>query len=196
MDKSRASHLKPSTDAPALQNEIKLIRCGNIYPDPARPPKRYPDGELSAIACGFRRHGIGIPAVVMNVRSFGKERFVLVTGEKIFRAALIAKAERIPCIVICPGENLPELPHPKEYVCGNSADAETPAASFNCALSVRDAPPSQQTKIVIKDPRFFFNSVDHAVSLMNKSGIKVACIRAETTSDVVLTITVPKSPPI
>lgn len=163
----KASPPDDKTDA------VRLIKCEDVFPDPLRPPRKYPDSELSAIADGFSKHGIGVPLVVMQEKQAGKTRFIIITGEKIFRAALIAKTERIPCEVIYPKS--PE----------NSAESSSAVA-----------PPPANEKIVIGDPRFFFNSVDHAVKLMNRSGVGVACERSETESGTVIVITVPKSPPI
>ena len=50
----------------------------------------------------------------------------------------------------------------------------------------------RHTKIVIKDVRLFYNTVDKAVAIMNKSGIPVRCERDERKTCTKLVITVPK----
>lgn len=52
---------------------------------------------------------------------------------------------------------------------------------------------TQTTKIVIKDVRLFYNTVNKAVSIMNKGGIPVKCTREEHKTFTRLVITVPKS---
>ncbi|PWL98256.1 MAG: hypothetical protein DBY04_04925 [Clostridiales bacterium] len=51
----------------------------------------------------------------------------------------------------------------------------------------------RKTRIVIKDARLFYNTVDKAVAIMNKSGIPVKCEREERKTCTKLVITVPKS---
>ena len=48
------------------------------------------------------------------------------------------------------------------------------------------------TKIVIKDIRLFFNTIDKAIAIMNRSGIPVKCEREERKTFTRLVITVPK----
>ena len=52
---------------------------------------------------------------------------------------------------------------------------------------------SRQTKIIIKDVRLFYNTIDKAVAIMNKSGIPVKCEREDRKNFTKLVITVPKS---
>lgn len=52
---------------------------------------------------------------------------------------------------------------------------------------------SKHTKIVIKDIRLFYNTVEKAVATMNRSGISIQYDRKEKKNSTELTITVPKS---
>lgn len=150
------------------QGEIILIKCDCICPDPSRPFTKFSYDELSGLAKDFLRRGIGIPATVRSLSPFGSEKYLLVAGEKIFRAALLARIERIPCSVL-PEEVLPRRSPP---------DVE------------------EREKIVIRDPRLFFNSITHSVDLMRKSGVGVSLEEETSALCTVLKITVPKSPPI
>lgn len=156
------------SDFTARRNEILLIKCESIVPNPSRPFKRYPSDELRRIAGSFLRRGIGIPATVLRENRLGEEKYLLLAGEKIFRAALIAGIERIPCDVLTEED----LPH---------------------------SPPScteRHEKVLIRDQRLFFNSITHSVDLMRQSGIDVSFVKEASDEQTVLTITVPKSPPI
>lgn len=54
------------------------------------------------------------------------------------------------------------------------------------------APPRRKEKIVIKDVRLFYNTIDKAVAIMQKSGIPVTCRREEDSNTTELFISVPK----
>lgn len=159
------------------RDDLRLIKSEHIYPDPAEKPGRYPDAELKKIAAAFRSRGIGVPIVVRRAAFSKNERYILVSGEKIFRAALIAGSERIPCIVI---GILPQMP-PRDRSREQDVDF---------------VPPKLPSKLMINDTRPFFNSIDRAVAIMKRGGYCVVCDREERPSGTVLTITVPKSPPI
>ena len=167
---------KPSNRAsPAVPGEdIRLIKCDMIRPDPARPRGKYCDEELSRLAKRFVKRGVGVPCVVES-RKYGEtERFILLSGEKIFRAALIGGIKALPCVVTVP-----------------SRDNKTNAVEPDVFAS-----PKTTGKVIIHDARLFYNSIDHAVELMKRSGVEILTEKQETPSHTVLTIAVPKSPPI
>ena len=53
-------------------------------------------------------------------------------------------------------------------------------------------PPRQQPRPIIKDIRFFFNSVDRAVDMINQAGVGASCEREENEGGYKITIMVPK----
>lgn len=67
-------------------------------------------------------------------------------------------------------------------ICGRDAEELIAAASGD----------HHHTKVVIKDVRLFYNTIDKAVAIMNKSGIAVKCEREERKTHTKLVITVPK----
>ena len=169
---------------PSESSDVRLIKLSDIYPDPLRKPGQYDDRELSVIARGFLRHGVGFPVTVAHLPE-SPDKFLLVSGEKIFRSAVIAGLERLPCVI---ADDFPQSDEIKEE------DAK-PASDFSRS-AFTDTSSSAKSKFAIKDPRFFFNSVRHAVSLMNEGGVPVTCRASDNGESTVLVITVPKSPPI
>ena len=166
---------KPSINSsPAGSGEnIRLIKCDSIRPDPTRPRGKYRDEDLSRLAKRFIKLGIGVPCVVELYKRGDSERYILLSGEKIFRAALIGGIKALPCVVLIPPRKNDDI-------------------SSNKTFSPLKAP----GKVVIHDARLFYNSVYHAVELMKRSGVDVLTEKQETRSHTVLTIAVPKSPPI
>ena len=57
-------------------------------------------------------------------------------------------------------------------------------------------PPAKPKKplIYIKDIRLFLNTLDRSLGLMNQAGVGASCGRQETDEEIVLTITIPKTP--
>lgn len=159
------------------RDDLRLIKSECIFPDPREKPKKYPDAELKKIAAAFRSRGIGVPIVVRAAPFSPGERYLLVSGEKIFRAALIAGSERIPCVVT----DIPPRKPPRDRSPGCDDDF---------------VPPKLPSKLIINDTRPFFNSIDRAVAMMKRGGCGIALDREERPSETVLIITVPKSPPI
>lgn len=81
----------------------------------------------------------------------------------------------------------------------NVAAAEEYIESLLCAESraaeIRSKPPKseQRHKLIIKDIRIFYNSIDHAVDIIKKSGIPVESTRKETESGTLISILLPKA---
>lgn len=81
----------------------------------------------------------------------------------------------------------------------NVATAEEYVESLLCAQSraeeIRRQPDKseQKRKLILKDIRIFFNSIDHAVDIIKKSGISVRSTREETANGTLISILLPKS---
>lgn len=81
----------------------------------------------------------------------------------------------------------------------NVATAEEYVESLLCAQSradeIRRQPDKseQKRKLILKDIRIFFNSIDHAVDIIKKSGISVHSTREETANGTLISILLPKS---
>ncbi|MBQ8185985.1 MAG: ParB/RepB/Spo0J family partition protein [Clostridia bacterium] len=81
----------------------------------------------------------------------------------------------------------------------NVAQAEDYVESMLCAKSrfdemqAKPAKSEQRMKLVIRDIRLFYNSIDHAVDVIKKSGIAVESTRKETEEGTVISILLPKA---
>lgn len=81
----------------------------------------------------------------------------------------------------------------------NVASAEEYIESILCAESraaeIRAKPDrsEQRHKLIIKDLRLFYNSIDHAVDVIKKCGIPVEASRKETDSGTLISILLPKA---
>jgi len=79
----------------------------------------------------------------------------------------------------------------------NVAAAEEYVESLLCAearaMEIRRQPEKseQKTRLVLKDMRLFYNTIDHAVDVVRKSGIAVESVREETENGVVISIRLP-----
>ena len=80
----------------------------------------------------------------------------------------------------------------------NVAAAEEYVESILCAAARREEIQSPQTrpdlrqKLVIKDIRLFYNSIDHAVDVIKRSGIPVESTRKETDAGTLIEILLPR----
>lgn len=80
----------------------------------------------------------------------------------------------------------------------NVAQAEEYVESLLCAESraeeIRRQPEKSERKqkLIIKDIRIFYNSIDHAVDIIKKCGIPVESTREETTEGTLISILLPK----
>ena len=78
---------------PALQ--IENIPIGKIKPDPKQPRKTFDDKQLQQLSDSIKEFGVLQP---ITVRKSGKD-FIIVMGERRFRASKIANKKTIPSIV-------------------------------------------------------------------------------------------------
>ncbi|MBQ4354120.1 MAG: ParB/RepB/Spo0J family partition protein [Clostridia bacterium] len=81
----------------------------------------------------------------------------------------------------------------------NVAAAEEYVESLLCAQSRAEEilarqKPDQKKKLIIRDIRIFYNSIDNAVDIIKKSGIPVESSRRETDDGTLISILLPKAP--
>lgn len=79
---------------------VKNVEISAIYPDPETPPKQYTTAELARLAIDILENGLTNPITLLSVKTPEKEFFRIISGEKRFRACLLARIEEIPCTVI------------------------------------------------------------------------------------------------
>ncbi|MBR4909757.1 MAG: ParB/RepB/Spo0J family partition protein [Clostridia bacterium] len=78
------------------EKKLLLLRPGDILPSPDQPRKRFDEQELDSLAKSISANGIIEP---LCVRRDGRDKYVLISGERRLRAAKIAGLRRIPCVV-------------------------------------------------------------------------------------------------
>lgn len=78
-----------------IVNEPKEIEIGLIDRNPEQPRKIFDEDALNELAESIKIHGVIQPIIVKNVQ----DRFVIIAGERRWRASRIAGLKTIPCIV-------------------------------------------------------------------------------------------------
>ena len=83
-----------------------------------------------------------------------------------------------------------------EYINSHSLNVATTEAYIDRMLaeSGRKSNPRSPKRIILKDIRLFYNSLDKAVSLVRQAGIDIRTERTESDSNIDIVITIPKSP--
>lgn len=84
---------------------VKFINVADIMPNPENPPKQYTTEELARLALDILQNGLKNPLTLVSVTYKDKERYQILSGEKRFRACLLARIERVPCTIIYPQKN-------------------------------------------------------------------------------------------
>jgi len=88
--------LIPGAPEQAAAGALRELRVEDIEPNPEQPRTRFDENTLAELAASLRMHGLLQPVVVREVPG---GRFVLVVGERRWRAARMAGLERIPAVV-------------------------------------------------------------------------------------------------
>lgn len=78
-----------------VDGELKEIKISDISPDPEQPRKYFNDEKLKELASSIEIHGVLQPIVVVRKDS----KFLIVAGERRYRASKIAGLKKIPAIV-------------------------------------------------------------------------------------------------
>ena len=95
---------------------VKFVDIKDICPDPENPPKSYKTEELARLAMDILENGLQNPIVLLSLKTPQKEFFRIISGEKRFRACLLARMEHIPCTVIYPKDvQAPVSVPPRNY---------------------------------------------------------------------------------
>ncbi|PID33372.1 chromosome partitioning protein ParB [Candidatus Saccharibacteria bacterium] len=94
------TNLIDETFDPTAKQDDKLsklqdIPIGQIAPDPDQPRKHFDESSLEELAASVKKHGLVLPIVV----SPHDGKFVIVAGERRYRAAKMVGLDKVPCIV-------------------------------------------------------------------------------------------------
>lgn len=84
---------------------VKFINVADIMPNPENPPKQYTTEELARLALDILQNGLKNPLTLVSVTYKERETYQILSGEKRFRACLLARIARVPCTIIYPQKN-------------------------------------------------------------------------------------------
>ncbi|HKE15325.1 MAG TPA: ParB/RepB/Spo0J family partition protein [Kofleriaceae bacterium] len=91
-----AAGAAPGPAATAANRSYFLAPVEEIHPSPNQPRKRFADGELDELAQSIRAHGV-IQPLIVRARAGGG--FILIAGERRWRAAQRAELLEVPVVV-------------------------------------------------------------------------------------------------
>lgn len=77
------------------KSQLKELKISDISPDPEQPRRHFNKEKLEELANSIRIHGILQPIVVVRKNS----KFLIVAGERRYRASKLAGLERVPAVV-------------------------------------------------------------------------------------------------
>ena len=87
-----------SGDIKRMKN-AQVIEVSKIEPDPEQPRKHFDEGELNRLAESLREHGQLQPISVLLDRSSEERKYIIISGERRWRAAKIANLETLNAVV-------------------------------------------------------------------------------------------------
>jgi ParB family chromosome partitioning protein len=93
-----------NTDGSSSISEIELSK---IEPNPEQPRSVFENSALEELAASIRTHGIIQPIILKDI---GDEKYLIIAGERRYRAALMAGLERVPAYIkTATDENVNEM---------------------------------------------------------------------------------------
>lgn len=85
----------PTAHQDDKMSELRHIPIEQIIPDPDQPRRVFDQDALEELAISIKEHGVVQPLVVVPQ----KDKFLIVAGERRWRASKIARLKKVPCIV-------------------------------------------------------------------------------------------------
>ncbi|WP_405290961.1 ParB/RepB/Spo0J family partition protein [Algibacter sp. Ld11] len=89
------NEVKKKLTQSAIGLQVQELSIGRIIPDPMQPRKTFNEEALKQLSESIEEHGVLQP---ITVRKSGKD-YVIVMGERRYRASKLAKKKTIPSIV-------------------------------------------------------------------------------------------------
>ncbi len=83
-------------DTPRARAGLAEIPVDQLYPNPQQPRHLFDDESLAELATSIRRHGVLQPVLVSEE---GPGRYLLITGERRWRAARQAGLRTVPAVI-------------------------------------------------------------------------------------------------
>ncbi|MBE7000157.1 MAG: ParB/RepB/Spo0J family partition protein [Ruminococcaceae bacterium] len=84
-------------EEPVEPSKVSTIRLSRIEPNRNQPRKLFDDESIAALAESIRQNGVITP---IALRSLGNDRYMIIAGERRWRAAKLADLTEIPAIVL------------------------------------------------------------------------------------------------
>lgn len=91
-----------ATTADARQSDLRYVKTSQIAPDPSQPRRYFEEAALDELAASIAEHGILQPLVVAPAPS--SEGFIIIAGERRWRAAGLAGLDKVPVLVRTPSD--------------------------------------------------------------------------------------------
>lgn len=85
----------PTAEQDEQVSDLRYIKLDEIIPDPEQPRQSFDEVALSELSASIKEHGVLQPIVVAP----HKAGYMIVAGERRFRAARRAELDRIPALV-------------------------------------------------------------------------------------------------
>jgi ParB family chromosome partitioning protein len=85
-------------DISTVESESDSIQISRITPDPEQPRKHFDAAELETLKQSIEVHGVLQPILVTRSH-LDNSQFLIIAGERRWRAARAAGLDRIPCVV-------------------------------------------------------------------------------------------------
>jgi len=83
-------------ETPRARAGLAEIPVGHLHPNPQQPRQIFDDDALSELTASIQRHGVLQPLLVSED---GPDRYVLITGERRWRAARRAGLRTVPAVI-------------------------------------------------------------------------------------------------
>lgn len=77
------------------KSQLKELKISDISPDPEQPRRHFDKEKLEELASSIKIHGVLQPIVVVRKNS----KFLIVAGERRYRASKLAGLERVPAVI-------------------------------------------------------------------------------------------------
>ncbi len=77
------------------KSQLKELKISDISPDPEQPRRHFDKEKLEELVSSIKIHGVLQPIVVVRKNS----KFLIVAGERRYRASKLAGLERVPAVV-------------------------------------------------------------------------------------------------
>jgi len=91
---------KQEENATKAGGTYRLLPLGKIAPNPMQPRQHFDDSALQELAESFRSQGVLQPVLVKQ----NGDTYVLIAGERRFRAAHLAEMKNIPAVIVNEGD--------------------------------------------------------------------------------------------